>query len=216
MTATPVRPNAGPDAPSEVTVVSAGPPDLESLLWDEHSALFWSQRIGRYVARMRAHVDAYAIAAAVVSGITGAAVWTTVSSWTGIWPQLLVTAIAVGASILALVPKQLNYGDAADKAAGLSEKYLHVLHQLRSARLALAASEKCGPQMAADAIAKFEVRAAKESLRPYPQKLQREKEREVAKLMVGQDNLGRPALVARPGAVSYDGARARRVEATTG
>lgn len=179
------------------TVTVTEEPDVESLLWDEHSALFWSQHLGRYSGTMRGRVDGFALAAAVVSAVTGAAVWTTVSSLSGVWPQVLVTAVAVTSTIFALVPKQLNYGDAADRASGLSVRYLHVLHRLRAARLALSADRPGAGELVAAAIAEFEVvRADKEHLRPYPKKLRDEHELECSRLEVGTLN-GVPSLVAR-------------------
>ena len=190
------RTSTAVEAASRGTVQVTGEPDVQSLLWDEHSALFWTQHLGRYSGRMRGRVDGYALAAAVISAVTGAAVWATVSSLTGVWPQLLVTAVAVTSTIVALVPKQLNYGDAADKASGLSARYLHVLHRLRSARLAVSAGRPEAAELAAAAIAEFEaVRADKEHLRPYPKKLQAQHELECTNLQVGEVD-GVPSLVA--------------------
>ncbi len=179
------------------TVKVTGEPDIESLLWDEHSALFWSQHLGRYSGTMRGRVDRYALLAAVISAVTGAAVWVTVSSLTGVWPQLLVTAVAVTSTIVALVPKQLNYGDAADKATGLSVRYLHVLHKLASARLALSADRPGAAELAAAAIAEFEaVRADKEHLRPTRASSRRSTRWSAALLEVGEVD-GVPSLVAK-------------------
>ena len=91
----------------------------KSLIYEEHSAEFWSTHLGRYGGEMSAKANRFAMAAAAVSALTGAAVWTTLSDSKNPWAQILVTLMAVVVAVLAMWPTQAGYSECASQAATL-------------------------------------------------------------------------------------------------
>ena len=147
----------------------------QTLTYDEMSSLFWSEHLARYGASMRKRSNNFAVAAAAVSTITGAAIWTTVSKSSETWAQILVGAIAVLAAILALVPKLWGYSDCATNAPTVGSKYGKQLENLRKAHDDLDAGVAGASDKAWAAILEFyDIREEKEKLTPYPSKLQAE------------------------------------------
>ena len=145
----------------------------KTLRYEEHSAEFWSQNLGLWSAKMRARADAFAIGAAILSAMTGGAVWTTLSDSTQIWAQVGVTAMAVAAAVAASVPKLRGYGDCAAQAADLAGRYGADLVALRFAhehRRAHAAGADDEVKAAIDGFLK--TRADKQKLSPYPKRLE--------------------------------------------
>lgn len=147
----------------------------QTLTYDEMSSLFWSEHLARYGARMRKRSNIYAVAAAVVSTITGATIWTTFSKSPETWAQILVGAIAVLAAVLALIPKLWGYSDCAINAPAIGSKYGKQLEKLRKAHDDLDAGVEGASDKAWAAIIEFyDIREEKEKLTPYPSKLQAE------------------------------------------
>ncbi|MGZ4594329.1 MAG: hypothetical protein ACXV3C_10700 [Actinomycetes bacterium] len=139
-----------------------------------HSAEFWSQKLGGYSAQMARRANTFAYVAAALSAVTGAAIWTTLSDSTEIWAQIVVTAMAVVAAIVALIPKQAGYGDCATQAAKLSGDYGGALIALSAALDHLDEGRAGAEDEAQKALAAFKtIRDAKEALRPYPDELER-------------------------------------------
>lgn len=145
----------------------------DTLTYDEVSAVFWSEHLGAYGRKMRTRSDNFAIAAAVISTITGAAIWTTVSDSTEVWAQAIVTGMAVAAAVVALVPKLKGYSDCATNIPTVSAKYGRALLKLRLAHDKLSAGEPGARDEAIKAIQEFyDVRDEKEKLTPYPADLE--------------------------------------------
>lgn len=147
----------------------------DTLTYDEKSCVYWSEHLSSYGAKMRSRSDSYAVAAAVISAITGAAIWTTVSHSTEIWAQLIVTAMAVAAAIAALMPKLKGYSDCATNAPSLASKYGRHLTKLRRAHDDLNAGIPGAAERAWSAVNEFyDIRDEKEKLTPYPAQLEAE------------------------------------------
>jgi hypothetical protein len=150
----------------------------KTLDYEEHSALFWSTHLGRYGGEMSAKANAFAVAAAGVSALTGAAVWTTLTDSTNGWAQAAVTMMAVVAAVLAIWPKQYGYTDCATQAAALSDAYAKSLVQIRQAHDDLDAHKLDAAKKVSEAQEAFrDTRKGKDLLRPFPRKLQDEIEK---------------------------------------
>jgi hypothetical protein len=147
----------------------------QTLTYDERSSLYWSEHLSAYGAKMRSRSDTFAIVAASISAITGAAIWTTVSQSTEIWAQVIVTAMAVAAAITALGPKLKGYSDCATNAPAVASKYGRHLVKLRKLHDELDAGVEGASDKAWTAIGEFyDIREEKEKLTPYPAELEAE------------------------------------------
>jgi septal ring factor EnvC (AmiA/AmiB activator) len=154
--------------------------EQKTLMYEEHSAEFWSTHLGRYGGEMSAKANGFALAAAAVSALTGAAAWTTVADSKAPWAQILVTVMAVVAAVLAMWPSQAGYSDCAGQAATLSDEYAKALNLLRQAEDHRHTPGKhagdVDKEVAQAEKAFLEARAGKDKLRPFPTKLQDELE----------------------------------------
>lgn len=149
--------------------------------YEIHSALFWSERLGGYGSEMARRANRFALAAALLSALTGAAVWTTLSESQGVVAQLVVTAMAVASAGLAMWPSAAGYAECSKQSAALASDYGQVLVRLRRAMDHMHASHRTNvlpKELAAEvdgAIEEFQkVRARKEALRPYPRSLEQQ------------------------------------------
>lgn len=147
----------------------------DTLTYDEMSCVYWSEHLSSYGAKMRSRSDNFAIAAAIISTITGAAIWATVSQSAEIWAQAIVTAMAVAAAVTALVPKLKGYSDCATNAPAIASKYGRYLAKLRRAHDDLNAGIDGAAERAWAAVDVFyDIREEKEKLTPYPAQLEAE------------------------------------------
>ncbi|MGA3058452.1 MAG: hypothetical protein ABSE70_10540 [Candidatus Limnocylindrales bacterium] len=136
------------------------------------SARFWADHMQLYSDWMQTVNDRYAIAAALISAVTGLAIWGTISHYDP-WAQLATSAMAFAAAAAAIIPKIRGYGDCALKAAPLSAEYGHSLGELENALEAVKSNLPRARATARQAVKDFEaVKAKKDALRPYPRKLQ--------------------------------------------
>jgi hypothetical protein len=146
------------------------------------SARFWADHLQLYSDWMQTVNDRYAIGAALISAVTGLAIWGTVSSETHLWGQAATSAMAFAAAAAAIIPKIRGYGDCALKAAPLSAEYGHSLGELENALEAVKSNLPKARATARQAVKGFEaVKAKKDALRPYPRKLQDHMDAERAK-----------------------------------
>jgi len=155
-------------------VNAANQPVSESRVREcEVSARFWAAEIGLYAQDMRKLADRYAIISALLSALTGLGVWSTLAASTQ-WPAVLVVSlVALAAAAVAVIPQVKGYGACAEAAASLGPRYGHVLGELNDALDRLHGGHSDGPSLALQAVKEFEeVKAAKDTLRPYPVKLQ--------------------------------------------
>ncbi len=150
-----------------------------TLEYEIHSALFWSERLGGYGSGMSRLANRFALASALVSAITGATVWVTLTQTDGVFAQVLVSAMAVVAAGLAMWPTTAGYAECAKQSAALASDYGLALVKLRRAMDHLHASRRANvltKELDAEvtaAIDEFQkIRARKEALRPYPESLE--------------------------------------------
>lgn len=145
----------------------------------ERSATFWAEHIGHYASDLQQRADNYAIAAAILSTVTGLAVWPLITSSTDWWGQLIVSAMALAAAIVATVPKTRNYADGARTATTLAVEYAHHVGALRDALDSLKHDNRPDDAALEKIRGAFEAtRAQKEALRPFPDKLQEQRNAE--------------------------------------
>ena len=169
----------------------------DTLRYEKHSALFWSENLGGYSSKMTGRTNAFALLAALIAALTGLAVWATLADSSNWVAQLVVSVMALTAAGVGMWPNQANYAECAKEAAELAGEYGKVLVKLRRASDHLNEARKgSAAATAADrevdkAIEEFQkIRARKESLRPYPTTLE-----EAVK--VERDALGLPVAAAR-------------------
>jgi hypothetical protein len=129
--------------------------------------------MGHYASDLQQKADIYAIAAALLSAITGLAVWPLIASSTSLWAKLIVSVMALTSTVVAIVPKTFNYADGSRTATKLAVEYGHHIGTLNDALYSLKKGiyvDEAALNRIRDA---FEVtRAEKEALRPFPEKLQ--------------------------------------------
>ncbi len=153
----------------------------ETLDYEIHSALFWSERLGGYGNEMARRANRFALMSAAVSALTGAAVWTTLKESDGVMAQVAVTAMAIVAAVLAMWPSTAGYAECSKQSTSLANDYAQVLIKLRKAsdhlhsrRRSMVLPKQLGAEVD-EAIAEFQqIRARKEALRPYPDALEKE------------------------------------------
>jgi hypothetical protein len=151
----------------------------------EVSARFWATKILLYAQHMRALSDRYAIFAAILSAVTGLGVWTTLAASTQWLPVLVVSLVSLAAAAVAIIPQVKGYGTCAEAATALGPRYGHVLGELKDALGMLHNNHQDGPSFASQAVKDFEeVKAAKDALKPYPDRLQAE----INRIRSGQQN----------------------------
>lgn len=144
----------------------------KTYLYEEHSAAFWSTNLGSYSERMARTADRFALVAAGISALTGAAIWTTLSDSTKWWAQTVVAAMAAAAAMVGMWPKQAGYSDCAMKSAGLAGDYGRVLVKLRLAHDHWTSGLPDGEKELLAAIEEFQTtREQKQNLKPYPANL---------------------------------------------
>lgn len=102
-------------------------PRLEECL---ESAAFWTERLPRYASTQQTKADCWAIAAGVLSAITGLAVWPTFDADSDTAVQLVVSAGAFLTALCVLVPRVKNYAEHAGDARQLTTQYAEVKGQL--------------------------------------------------------------------------------------
>ena len=138
----------------------------------EVSARFWATEIGPYAERMRKRADHYAIISALLSALTGLGVWSTLVTSTQWLAVLAVSLVALFAAAVSVIPQIKRYGQCAGAATSLGPRYGHALGELMDALEMLRTGHSDGSSRARQAVELFEkVKAAKDSLRPYPAEL---------------------------------------------
>lgn len=148
------------------------------------STEFWTKHINEHAIHMQNVSDGYAIASSIVSSITGLGVWAIITQSTTLWARIVVGIISLAAAYVAIVQKVRGYSECAIKASPLSARYGKVLSQLREARAKLnnnpndsiAQAEANKAQDEFDAL-----RQIKQSLKPFPKELQRERDSQKAR-----------------------------------
>jgi len=110
--------------------------DTESAVSEERlricrsSAEFWVNALPRYADRNQRLADRFAIASGTVSALTGLSIWSSLTHTSSYWSKAIVSAAALIAAMLALVPRIKNYADNAGQARELSSRYGNVLGKL--------------------------------------------------------------------------------------
>ena len=133
------------------------------------SARLWTIHISPYSAKMQTIADRYAIAASLLSTITGLAAWGTIAASPRLWAQVLVGLMAFAAAAVAVIPKVIGYSDCAVKAAPLSAEYGKVLGKLLNAQDELLSGNSNAQADSKEAIEEFDqIRARKQALKPFP------------------------------------------------
>ena len=136
------------------------------------SADFWGNHIGLYADWMQTLSDRYAIGSALISTVTGLAIWGSISA-SALWAEVATGLMAFAAAAAAIVPKVRGYGDCARQAAPLSAEYGHSMGELQDALDAVKSNRPKAQVSARKAVEGFEaIKAKKDALRPYPRKLQ--------------------------------------------
>jgi len=145
------------------------------------SAEFWTKHINEHAIHMQSVSDGYAIASSIVSSVTGLGVWAIITQSTDLWARIVVGTISLAAAYVAIVQKVRGYSECAIKASPLSGRYAKVLSPLRGARAKLNSNPNDSITQAEANKARDEfdaIREIKQSLNPFPKKLQRERDEE--------------------------------------
>jgi hypothetical protein len=142
---------------------------------DTVSAEFWTTHINLYSEKMQRLADRYAIAASLISTITGLAVWGTIASSTKWWGQALVCVMAFAAAAVALIPKIRRYNECAVNSLPLSSEYADSLGALHTALEEIHNGSPDAQKDSREAVDKFkDTKKKKDALRPFPWKLEEE------------------------------------------
>jgi hypothetical protein len=141
----------------------------------EESARFWAKNLGFYAQTMRQRADNFAIISAILSGVTGLAVWTTIAASTK-WPAILVVSlVSISSSIVGVIPQIKKYGECAESAACLAPRYGNVLGKLTDALATFHNGHSHENELVEAVVKEFEaIKADKDKLKPLPTKLQAE------------------------------------------
>jgi hypothetical protein len=157
-----------PPATPELPTVSQ--PRVEEC---ERSARFWALELAPWADEMSALADRYAIVAAILSALSGLAVWPVIEGLPGLKGRIIVSVVALASSVSILIPKIRGYAECAKSAFSIGERYGDVLGALVDAREKFVAKDPNAPMLGRLAVEKFqEVRKAKEALKPYPRDLE--------------------------------------------
>ncbi|WP_199512602.1 hypothetical protein [Nucisporomicrobium flavum] len=136
------------------------------------SSTYWAQRLPQFADRMQRRADAFAISAALLSALTGLAVWAALSSTEDWWGQAAVSFVAMAAAAIGIVPKVKNYGETAGKARELSSQYGSIKGRLADA-LEWARAGGYDDGFLRQLVNDFEAaKRSKDSLSPYPKEEQ--------------------------------------------
>ena len=139
------------------------------------SAQFWAEHINLYSNEMQTLADKYAIAASLLSTITGLAAWGTIAASTKWWGQVLVGLMAFAAAAVAIIPKFRHYNECAVSSEPLAGEYAECLGPLRDAEVKFPWSAPSAKEQASEALLRFQaVKQKKDRLRPFPVELQRQ------------------------------------------
>jgi hypothetical protein len=144
----------------------------ERVLECKASARFWATHLGPYADEMDRRGDAYAIAASVLSAITGLAVWTTLSKSTEMAAVVVVSLVAFSSAVVGQIPKIKGYSECAKTSRELSSAYGDAYGDLCDAAARLKQGDPNAATEAGKMVEEFQaVRDKKEALKPYPAKL---------------------------------------------
>jgi hypothetical protein len=154
-----------------------GPISIERVQKCVTSAEFWAPRIEVYGQSMRKRANFYAIVSALLSILTGLAVWTKVAASTEPLIVVIVAVVAFAAAAATAIPQIIGYGVCAGAATSLGPRYGHAQGELIDALAALKKDPDGAQAFARKAVEEFEsVKAAKALLQPYPDKLEKERQ----------------------------------------
>jgi hypothetical protein len=129
------------------------------------SARFWVRELPLYADRNQRLADGWALAAGVLSAVTGLAIFPVLTDTSTDLQKALVAAGALLASVFALVPRIMNYGELAGAARELTSRYGSVLGDL----LDLTLAEPFPAEAALVTVTEFEeTKAKKDGLRGLP------------------------------------------------
>ena len=137
------------------------------------SAAFWAGELPGYSRKIRTLSDGFAIAAAIISTLTGLTAWSQLSASSEVWVQGIVVVASLLAAATAITPKIRDYAACAVAAASLATRYGESLGDLRDA-LAMLENGNPGANEFAYRVRKdFQrVRQEKALLSPFPKTLQ--------------------------------------------
>jgi hypothetical protein len=123
---------------------------------------------------MQRLADGYAIAAAVISTVTGLAAWGALAALSAWWAQVAVAVMATATAVVNVIPKVRGYADCAAKAAPLATEYGRSLGELQNAIEALKGHAPGAKVQALKALDRFQVvKEKKDGLRPLPAELEK-------------------------------------------
>lgn len=137
------------------------------------SAEFWAGHIGSFADKMQSRADQFAIAAALLSTITGLSAWGSIAASAALWAQLVVGFMAIAAAVASIVPKVRKYAECAFKAAPLASEYGRSLGELQDAIEAIKSQAPNAQAQAAQALKAFyDTKKKKDTLVPFPRELE--------------------------------------------
>jgi len=128
----PPLPPAPPPPPNGATPPTQAPPtaaDQEAPITEARirkcleSADHWAKHLPAYAEHHQRLSDRFTICAAIFATITGLSVWALLAASPDWRAQLFVSAFAIIAATVGIVPKVKNYAEAAGKARELTTQY---------------------------------------------------------------------------------------------
>ena len=129
------------------------------------SARFWVRELPVYADRQQRLADGWALAAGVLSAVTGLAIFPILTDAATDLDKLVVAAGALLASVFALVPRVMNYAENAGAARELASRYGSVLGNL----LDLTEAKPFPAEAARPTVTEFEeTKGKKDNLRGLP------------------------------------------------
>lgn len=129
------------------------------------SATFWVNELPKYADRQQRKADAWAIASGILASITGLAIFPILTDTSTDLQKAIISGIAFGAAICALVPRIMNYAELAGQARELASRYGGVVGDL----LDLVKADPFNGEAAQPAVDAFEAtKEKKDGLRGLP------------------------------------------------
>jgi len=117
------NPDQPPSQGTPPADIKAVPVCTENVRTCLDSAGFWVGELPRYADRNQQKADRWAIASGILAAITSLAIWPLVTESKQTWATVLVSLVALGAAVCALVPRIKNYAEMAGQARELASRY---------------------------------------------------------------------------------------------
>lgn len=117
---------------------------------------YWARRMPREAARLVRKVRLYALAAAVLSLITGLLVWPVIAESSQLTAQVIISVLSGLAALTIFAPHAAGLSDRGDESIKLGSTYGAMHRELLEAKHRLATGSIKDPDQVADIIRQFE------------------------------------------------------------